>query len=74
MSQEASPTPHTRRAGALELALAYQHPYCGTSHLLLALIDDDNDGGSAHLSELGVDPARLREQVAQDLSAAPTWS
>ncbi|MFF4877646.1 Clp protease N-terminal domain-containing protein [Micromonospora sp. NPDC000668] len=61
----------TAMARAMEISLAYRHPDTGTSHLLLALIEDDAGDGSAILRDLSVDPTALRARVEQDLRAAP---
>jgi hypothetical protein len=55
---------------AKEISLAYRHPDTGTSHLLLALIEDDAGEAAAILRDLGIDPAAVRERVEQDLRAA----
>ena len=60
---------------AKDIALARRHADTGTSHLLLALIEDDASEGADVLRALGVDPATVRERVEQDLRAAPAgWS
>jgi hypothetical protein len=56
---------------AKEISLAYRHPDTGTSHLLLALIEDDAGAAAAILGDLGIDPAAVRERVEQGLRAAP---
>jgi ATP-dependent Clp protease ATP-binding subunit ClpA len=56
---------------AKEISLAYRHPDTGTSHLLLALIEDDAGDGATILRDLGIEPAAVREHVEQDLGAAP---
>lgn len=56
---------------AREISLAYRHPDTGTSHLLLALLEDDAGDGVTILRDLGIDPAAVREHVEQDLRAAP---
>ncbi|SIN30724.1 Clp protease N-terminal domain-containing protein [Micromonospora cremea] len=61
----------TAMARAMEISLAYRHPDTGTSHLLLALIEDDAGDCGAILRELSVDPKALRARVEQDLRAAP---
>jgi hypothetical protein len=58
-------------ARAMELSLTYRHPDTGTSHLLLALIEDDAGEAPALLNDLGIDLAAIRERVEQDLRAAP---
>ncbi|MFC7549699.1 Clp protease N-terminal domain-containing protein [Plantactinospora sp. GCM10030261] len=58
-------------ARAAEISLSHQHPDTGTSHLLLAVIEDDAGDGSAALLDLDVDPEAIRAQVKQDLRAAP---
>lgn len=55
---------------AREISLAYRHRDTGTSHLLLALVDDDAGEAAAILRALGVDPAAVRERVKQDLATA----
>lgn len=59
-------------ARAMELFLAYRHPDTGTSHLLLALLDDEAAEGAAVLRDLGIDPATVREQLERDLRIAPS--
>jgi hypothetical protein len=62
-------------ARARELSLAYRHPDTGTSHLLLALIENDTGDAAAILRDLDVDPAAVRERVEQDLRTAPAaWT
>jgi hypothetical protein len=56
---------------AKDISLARRHADTGTSHLLLALIEDDAGEAAAVLRALGVDPATVRERVEQDLGAAP---
>jgi ATP-dependent Clp protease ATP-binding subunit ClpA len=58
-------------ARAMQLSLTYRHPDTGTSHLLLALIEDDAGEAPALLNDLGIDLAAVREHVEQDLQAAP---
>lgn len=59
---------------AREISLAYRHRDTGTSHLLLALVEDDAGEAAAILRALGVDPAAVRERVQQDLgSASAAW-
>ncbi|MEU1967537.1 Clp protease N-terminal domain-containing protein [Micromonospora sediminicola] len=62
-------------ARAMEMSLAHRHPDTGTSHLLLALVEDDAGEAAAILRELGVDPESVRARVEQDLRTAPTaWA
>ncbi|WP_192580685.1 Clp protease N-terminal domain-containing protein [Micromonospora sp. AMSO1212t] len=61
----------TAMARAMEISLAYRHPDTGTSHLLLALIEDDAGDGAAILRHLNVNPEAVRARVEQDLRAAP---
>ncbi len=56
---------------AREISLACRHPDTGTSHLLLALLEDDAGEAAAVLRDLGIEPAAVRERVEQDLRAAP---
>jgi len=56
---------------AQAISLAYRHADTGTSHLLLALIEDDEGDGTAVVRELAVDPAAVRACVQQDLEALP---
>jgi hypothetical protein len=64
----AAPAPFSPRAKkVLELslreALQLGHPYIGTEHLLLGLIDETEGLGSRVLVHLGVDLERLRQAV-----------
>jgi hypothetical protein len=43
------------------------HPYAGTSHLLMALLSDQDGAGCRLLRDLGVDDGRLRWDVARQL-------
>ncbi|MGW9194615.1 Clp protease N-terminal domain-containing protein [Micromonospora chersina] len=61
----------TAMTRAMEISLAHRHPDTGTSHLLLALVEDDSGDASAVLRDLGVDPTAVRARVEQDLRAAP---
>jgi hypothetical protein len=56
---------------ARKISLAYRHPDTGTSHLLLALLEDDTGEGATILRDLGIDPAAVAEHVEQDLRSAP---
>ncbi|MFI7604527.1 Clp protease N-terminal domain-containing protein [Micromonospora sp. NPDC049366] len=56
---------------ALEVSLAHRHADTGTSHLLLALLEDEAGGAAAVLRQLGVDPGTVRAAVEQELRAAP---
>ncbi|GIM96603.1 Clp protease N-terminal domain-containing protein [Paractinoplanes toevensis] len=58
-------------ARARELSLAHRHPDTGTGHLLLALLENGTGEAAAVLRELGADPAAIRDQVENDLRAAP---
>ncbi|MGS2616926.1 Clp protease N-terminal domain-containing protein [Micromonospora sp. LZ34] len=61
----------TAMARAMEISLAYRHPDTGTSHLLLAIIEDDAGDAAAILRDLSVDAPAIRARVEQDLRAAP---
>jgi hypothetical protein len=62
-------TPFTREAKkTLELslreALQLGHDYIGTEHLLLALVQQEEEMGAQLLASVGIDPSQVREQVA----------
>ncbi len=62
-------------ARAREEAIAWKHDFIGTEHLLLALVGEEMGVSHAVLSNLGVSPAQVREQVAARVrpgSAAPS--
>lgn len=62
-------------AEAHRQALAFNHPYVGTEHLLLALVQ--SAGGKALMMKLGVDTAdvdRMIRNVTQEGPARPTSS
>lgn len=56
---------------AMEISRAYRHRGTGTSHLLLALLEDDAGETASLLRAVGVDLPTVRERVQQDLASAP---
>jgi ATP-dependent Clp protease ATP-binding subunit ClpA len=54
----------------MEISLAHRHRGTGTSHLLLALVEDGAGEAASILRVAGVDLATVRERVQQDLASA----
>jgi excisionase family DNA binding protein len=55
---------------ALREALQLGHSYIGTEHILLALVREPESIASESLLNLGVDPNKVREKVAELLTSA----
>ena len=54
---------------SLREAIALGHAYIGTEHILLGLLREDDGAAIRVLDGVGVDPARVRQQVIQLVSA-----
>ena len=57
--------------GAQEHARQLRHPYVGTEHLLLALLDQQAGVASAVLRDAGVDASRVRRDVERLIGPGP---
>jgi len=55
---------------SLGQALALEHNYIGTDHILLGLLADDKDPASRTLLRLGVTPSVVRTRVREQLETA----
>ena len=55
---------------SLRQALALEHNYIGTDHILLGLLADDQDPASRTLLRLGVTPSVVRTRVREQLEPA----
>jgi ATP-dependent Clp protease ATP-binding subunit ClpC len=66
-------TPRAKHAleGSLREALALNHKYIGTEHLLLGVVNETNGVAARILEELGASAERIREELYQMLSAKP---
>jgi ATP-dependent Clp protease ATP-binding subunit ClpC len=64
-------TPRAKKTLQLSLreAIALGHAYIGTEHVLLGLVRAGEGAGMRILNGLGADPARVRQQVIQLVSA-----
>lgn len=58
-------------AGAQEHARQLRHPYVGTEHLLLALLEPRAGVASAVLTDAGVDASRVRRDVERLIGPEP---
>ena len=65
-------TPRSKRIieASYPIAASFGCSYIGTEHLLLALLDETGSAALLLLSELGVDPLRLAEEVTAALQRA----
>ncbi|MBQ6000481.1 MAG: ATP-dependent Clp protease ATP-binding subunit ClpC, partial [Clostridia bacterium] len=65
-------TPRSKRIieASYPIAASFGCNYIGTEHLLLALLDETGSAALLLLSELGVDPLRLAEEVTAALQRA----
>ena len=65
-------TPRSKRIieASYPIAASFGCSYIGTEHLLLALLDETGSAALLLLSELGVDPLRLAEEVTATLQRA----
>ncbi|MGK5740196.1 Clp protease N-terminal domain-containing protein [Micromonospora sp. URMC 103] len=54
---------------AMKISLAYRHRDTGTSHLLLALVEDGAGEAASILRAVGADVTTVRERVQQDLTS-----
>jgi len=73
VSSGTDPRPFTPRAKkvlefSLREALQLGHTYIGTEHILLGLVREGEGAGIQVLANLGVEPARVRQQIMQLLS------
>lgn len=57
--------------GAREHARQLRHPYVGTEHLLLALLEPSAGIAAAVLRDARVDPARVRQEIERLVGAVP---
>ncbi len=69
-------TPRAKQVLELAIEESHQlgHDYVGPEHLLLALIRSGEGVAARVLSNLGVDPDQIRDQVVQNLGEAPKVS
>ncbi len=69
-------TPRAKKVLELSLreSLLLRHNYIGTEHILLGLVREGRGVALQVLTQLGVDLARLRDEVIQSLSSHPTAS
>jgi ATP-dependent Clp protease ATP-binding subunit ClpC len=65
-------TPRAKRVLELTLqeALALEHDYIGTEHILLGLVDENGGVASSILDQFGADAATVRNEVLQTLSGS----
>jgi ATP-dependent Clp protease ATP-binding subunit ClpC len=67
-SNKASAAPYTELLPAAETEMRHlHHTYLGTEHLLLAVLSDKTNCLSILLSELGLTPNILREEILREL-------
>lgn len=58
-------------ASAQEHARQLRHPYVGTEHLLLALLEPSSGIAAAVLRDARVEPARVRQEIERLVGAVP---